>query len=464
MNTNNISWQDRYHAPEVYCIKCEIIDKPGKLGEVVSAIGKAGVNIDTLETIEVSKTHKVRSIRVFCKNKQQLTDTLANINALDGVKVLETIDQVVEIHNRGPIKTVSRVEINSITDLRMIYTPGVASICQKIEADPKTAWPLTGICDRVAIVTNGTAVLGLGDIGVLPSLPVMEGKAAIFAEFANISAVPVLIDTKDTDTLIDTVIRTAGSYGAIQLEDIAAPECFEIEKRLQDALDIPVMHDDQHGTATVALAALIGALQRTGRNPETTTVLVLGAGAAGVAITKILLTYGIKDIVVYDSFGPIYRGRTEKMNQIKNELAEITNPNNVRLSLAEGFVGRDVFIGVSRPKTVTADMVKSMAKDPIVFPMSNPVGEIDSLEALEAGAAIVADGRMLNNAQAYPGLFRGALDAHATDITPAMQLACAYKLAERAVEPLLLPDMLDRNIHQEIADAVADAWHKGQQK
>lgn len=464
MNTNNISWQDRYRAPEVYTIKCEMIDTPDKLGQVLSAIGNAGVNVDSLDTIKVCKTHKVRNIKVFCKNKQQLDTVLANINAIEGAKVLDTVDEVLEIHKRGPIKTVSRVEINSITDLRMIYTPGVASICQKIEADPKTAWPLTGICDRVAIVTNGTAVLGLGDIGVLPSLPVMEGKAAIFAEFAGISAVPFLIDSKDIDTIVETVIRTAGSYGAIQLEDIAAPECFEIEKRLQDALDIPVMHDDQHGTATVALAALIGAMKRTNRKPETTSVLILGAGAAGVAITKILLTYGIKDIVVYDSFGPIYRGRTEKMNPVKDELAKITNPKNVSLPLVQGFAGRDVFIGVSRPKTVTADMIKAMAKDPIVFPMSNPVGEIDSQEAMNAGAAIVADGRILNNAQAYPGMFRGALNVQATDITPSMQLACAYKLAEKAVEPLLLPNMLDRTIHQEIADAVSAAWLKEQKK
>lgn len=453
-----ISWQDRYDAPEVYTIQCMIKDIPGMLGKIISAIGTTNTNLDAITTTGISSTHKMRDIRVFCKNSEQLNEAVRQINSIDGASVVGIIDEVVEIHKRGPIETLSRIPIGSISDLRMIYTPGVASICKIIEADPKQAWELTGICDRVAIVTNGTAVLGLGDIGTLPSLPVMEGKAAIFAEFANISAVPVLIDTKDTEELINIVIKTAKSYGAIQLEDIAAPECFEIEKRLQDALDIPVLHDDQHGTATVALAALIGALKRTNRTPETSKAIILGAGAAGVAITKILLNFGIKDIVIYDSFGPIYRGRTEKMNSIKHELAEITNPENVQVSLADGFIGRDIFIGVSRPKMVTPEMVKSMAKDPIVFPLSNPVGEIDSQEAIKAGAAVVADGRTLNNAQAYPGLFRGALDAKATDITPAMQLAAANKLAERAVEPLLLPDMLDRSIHREIADAVAQAW------
>ncbi len=458
MNVHKTSWQDRYGAPEVYTIQCMVKDIPGMLGKIVSAIGKTDINVDAINTTGITSTHKMRDIRVFCKSPAQLNDAVREINAVDGAEVTGIVDEVVAIHNRGPIETVSRVAISSISDLRMIYTPGVASICKIIENDESKAWELTGNCDRVAIVTNGTAVLGLGDIGTLPSLPVMEGKAAIFAEFANISAVPVLIDSKDTDELINIVIKTAKSYGAIQLEDIAAPECFEIEKRLQDALDIPVLHDDQHGTATVALAALIGAMKRTNRKPEESSALILGAGAAGVAISKILLTFGIKDIVVYDSFGPIYSGRKEKMNPIKEELAAITNPNKVQVPLEEGFKGRDIFIGVSRPNMVTPEMVKAMAKDPIVFPLSNPVGEIDTQEAIKAGAAVVADGRSLNNAQAYPGLFRGALDVKASDITPAMQLAAASKLAEKAVEPMLLPDMLDRSIHKEIADAVAQAW------
>ena len=454
MKMKNVSWQERYHAPEIFTLVCRLEDRPGMLGKVISAIGDINTHVGSILTVGVESRHKIRKIRVFCADQEHLAEVVSIIEAIDGVEVQDVIDEVMEIHKRGPIETVSRVPINRISDLRMIYTPGVASVCKKIEADPESAYDITGICDRVAIVTNGTAVLGLGDIGVLPSLPVMEGKAAIFAEFANISAVPVLIESKDTDTIVDTVVRIAKSYGAIQLEDIGAPECFEIEKRLQDELDIPVLHDDQHGTATVALAALIGALKRTGRKAEDSSAIILGAGAAGVAITKILLTFGIKDIVVYDSCGAIYRGRTEKMNSVKQELAEITNSGNIQGPLAEGFKGRDIFIGVARPNMVTQAMIRSMAKDPIVFPLSNPVGEIDTREALDAGAAIVADGRSLNNAQAYPGLFRGALDARAEDITPEMQLAAAHKLAETAVEPNLLPDMLDRDIHRQIAEAV----------
>ena len=462
MDIKRTSWQDRYSAPEVYVIRCKLTDAPGMLGKVISAIGEANTNVESIETTDIEAGVKYRDIKVFCKNKDHLKATIEQIQKLDEVEVVDIIDEVERIHIRGPIETVSRIKIESITDLRMVYTPGVAAVCKTIEAEPERAVELTGICDRVAIVTNGTAVLGLGDIGVVPSLPVMEGKAAIFAEFSNISAVPVLIDSKDTDEIVNIVIKTAGSYGAIQLEDIAAPECFEIEDRLKEALDIPVLHDDQHGTATVALAALIGALKRTGRKAEESKALILGAGAAGVAIAKIMLAFGVKDIVVYDSFGAIYKGRTEKMNPVKEQLAEITNPNMVQGPLEEGFKGRDIFIGVSRPNMVTKEMVKSMAKDPIVFPLSNPVGEIDINDALEAGAAVVADGRSLNNAQAYPGLFRGALDAKAKDITPEMQVACANKLAERAVEPLLLPDMLDKDIHKEIADAVAKAWKDNQ--
>ena len=460
MKMKNVSWQERYHAPEIFTLICRLEDKPGMLGKVISAIGDSNTHVGSILTTGVDTSHKIRKIRVFCSDQEHLAEVVSIIEAIDGVEVQDVVDEVMEIHRRGPIETVSRVPINRIADLRMIYTPGVASVCKKIEADPDSAYEITGICDRVAIVTNGTAVLGLGDIGVLPSLPVMEGKAAIFAEFANISAVPVLIESKDTDTIVDTVIRIAKSYGAIQLEDIAAPECFEIEKRLQDALDIPVLHDDQHGTATVALAALISALKRTNRTAADSSAIILGAGAAGVAITKILLAYGIKDIVVYDSCGAIYKGRTEKMNSVKQELADITNPKDIQGPLEEGFKGRDIFIGVARPHMVTKEMVSSMAKDPIVFPLSNPVGEIDTRDAIDAGAAIVADGRSLNNAQAYPGLFRGALDARAKDITPEMQLAAAHKLAEKAVDPYLLPDMLDRDIHREIAQVVAKVAEK----
>jgi malate dehydrogenase (oxaloacetate-decarboxylating) len=356
---------------------------------------------------------------------------------------------------------VSRAPIRTLTDLRMIYTPGVADACKVIEAKPELAWDMTGICDRVAIVTNGTAVLGLGDIGVLASLPVMEGKAAIFAEFTGISAVPVLIESKDVQTIVETVVLTAGSYGAIQLEDIAAPECFDIEQQLRDRLDIPVFHDDQHGTATVVLAAMINALKKTGKKIENCKAIMLGAGAAGYAITVALLKFGIGDVVVYDSFGPIYRGRTEKMNKWKEELARITNKNNEKGSLLEGFNGKDIFIGVARPKMVSKEMIAAMNKNSIVMPLSNPVGEIDVQDAMAAGAAVAADGRTINNALAYPALFRGAMDVKAKDITFEMQLAAAKTLASLAADGDLLPDVLDRNVHKLTAKAVSEAWLAG---
>jgi len=289
-------------------------------------------------------------------------------------------------------------------------------------------------------------------------LPVMEGKAAIFAEFAGISAFPILIDSEAVDVIVETVSRIACGFGAIQLEDIAAPACFAVEAELRDKLDIPVLHDDQHGTATVTLAALINALERTGRTPEDGSAIILGAGAAGYAIARILSRFGIGDIIVYDSCGPLYRGRTERMNPYKNQLAESTNPGRMTGDLTEGFKGRNIFIGVARPNMVSQDMVASMADDPIVFPLSNPIGEITVEQATEAGAAVVADGRAINNALAYPGLFRGALDARAKDITFAMQLAAARTLAGLTPSGSLLPNMLDRNVHRTVAEAVAAAW------
>ena len=430
------------------------------LGKLTAAIGSADAHIVNTNIVELTDTTKTLDIVVFCSSREQVDKTANAINAIEGMCVQNICDEVMEIHRRGSVEMVSRIPLESLTDLRMVYTPGVAKVCKEIEASPKIAWEYTGICDRVAVVTNGTAVLGLGRIGPLASLPVMEGKAAIFAEFAGISAIPVLIDSNDPDTIVETVVRTAGSYGAIQLEDIAAPACFEIEDKLQARLDIPVLHDDQHGTATIVLAALINALTATNRKPKDSSVIMLGAGAAGIAISKMLLDFGFKDIIIYDSAGAIYKGRTERMNPYKTEIAEITNLQGLTGDLAEGFKGRDIFIGVAQPNMVSKDMIASMAAGPIAFPLSNPVGEISRQEAAEAGAAITADGRGINNALAYPGLFRGALDAHAKEINMAMRLAAAKTLASLAEAPELLPDMLDRNIHRQVAEAVAEAWRK----
>ncbi len=458
------SWQERYSASTIYTLRCKILDKPGMFAKLSDGVSQVGGNLGEISLVDVEGEYKIRDIGVYLAEKEDLDKLLGIIKKIDEIEVISARNEVFETHRRGSIDVVSRMEIKSLTDLRLVYTPGVASVCKEIENDAAAAWEWTGICDRVAIVTNGTAVLGLGDIGTLASLPVMEGKASIFAEFANISAFPMLIDTKDVDKFVETVVLTAKCFGAIQLEDVAAPACFEIEEKLIEKLDIPVFHDDQHGTATVVLAALINALKQTGKKKEDCSVIMLGGGSAGIAISKMLLEFGIGDIVVYDSVGAIYRGREEKMNPYKKQIAEITNKKNEKGNVTEGFAGKEIFIGVSQPNIVSKDMVASMAKDPIVLPLSNPIGEISKEEAIEAGAAITADGRDINNALAYPGIFRGALDAKATEINLEMKIAAAERIAELAAEGMLLPDMLDREVHRKVAEAVAQTWLKQKSK
>jgi len=452
------SWQQRYSMSEIFTLRCRILDKTGMLAKLCELIAQNGGHVGEIKLITAETKHQIRDISVYLPAKVNLNNLLNAIKAADGLDVINITNETLRTHHRGSIDVVSRMPIRSLTDLRMVYTPGVAEVCENIQNDPAAAWELTGICDRIAIVTNGTAVLGLGDIGPLASLPVMEGKASILAEFVNISAFPILIDTKDADVFVETVVRIASGFGLIQLEDVAAPKCFEIEDKLKEKLNIPVFHDDQHGTATIVLAALINALKYTNKKKEDCSVLMLGAGAAGIAVSKILLEFGVGDIVLYDSTGPIYRSRKEKMNKYKVQMAELTNKNNQKCPLAEGFKRKDIFIGVTKPNLVSKDMIASMNKDPIVFPLANPVGEISKQDALDAGAAITADGRDCNNAQAYPGILRGALDAKATQITMQMKMAAAEKIAELSEQNALLPDALDREIHKKIAQTVADAW------
>ncbi|HVU01332.1 MAG TPA: malic enzyme-like NAD(P)-binding protein [Polyangiaceae bacterium] len=365
---------------------------------------------------------------------------------------------VLEIRRGGVVETSLRVSLESTADLRRVYTPGVAVACQAIQANPERAYDYTHIGNRVAIVTNGTAILGLGDIGPLAGLPVMEGKAAIFRRFSGLSAEPVLIDAKDAKTVIDVVDRIHLGFGAIQLEDIAAPACFEVETELERRLGKPVLHDDQWGTATVVLAGLINSLKRVGRKPEETRAAILGSGASGIAIARTLVGYGVGDVVLVDRAGAIFRGRTDHMTTVKRELADVTNKDNVKGSLADVLKGRNLFVGVSVANQVSMDMVRSMAKDPIVFALANPVSEITIEEATEAGAAVALDGRAMNNALAYPGLFRGALDVRATKFTPGMRLAASHAVASAARGEELLPDMFDLAMHQNVARAVGEAW------
>ncbi len=367
------------------------------------------------------------------------------------------LSEILPLHEGGKTRMTARVHLDSVESLRRIYTPGVAEVSRIIEAEPDKVYEYTSVGETVAVVTNGTAVLGLGDVGVHAAMPVMEGKSVILMEMVDIAAVPLLVDLHDADRFVDAVAAVAPTFGAILLEDVSAPLCFEVEDRLREVADVPVFHDDQHGTAVVVLAALISALKIADRRAEDLRVVMNGAGAAGSAVARFLLSYGVDDVVLCDRAGAIYRGREEHMNPAKEKIAAETNRENQQGNLAEVMRGKDVFIGVSVAGCVSQDMVRSMAPDPIVFAMANPVPEIWPHEALEAGAAAAEDGRHINNALGFPGIFRGALNARARTINEAMKIAAASALADLAPEGELVPDFMDRAVHRAVADAVAEA-------
>ncbi len=366
---------------------------------------------------------------------------------------------------RGKLETVPKMAVNDKEMLSLAYTPGVAQPCLEIQKNPALSYELTGRWNTVAVVTDGTAVLGLGDIGPEAAMPVMEGKCVLFKSFGGVDAVPLCVRSKAVDDVVNTVALLAGSFGGVNLEDISAPRCFEIEEKLKARCDIPIFHDDQHGTAVVVLAALTNALKVVGKRMEDITVVTSGAGAAGIAIIKLLLARGLKNVVLCDRKGAIYKGR-EGLNPAKEEIARLTNRERVSGSLANVIRGADVFIGVSSPGTVTPEMVRSMAKDAILFPMANPVPEIMPDLAREAGAAVVGTGRsdfpnQINNVLAFPGIFRGTLDVRASDINDAMKLAAAEALAELAAEKLssdyILPYAFDERVRDAVATAVSRA-------
>ena len=364
----------------------------------------------------------------------------------------------------GKIEVISRAKIETPEDLAVAYTPGVAEPCLKIAKDVDLSYKYTRRGNLVAVVTDGTAVLGLGDIGPEAGMPVMEGKCALFKEFGDVDAFPLCIRSKDVDEIVNTVALLAGSFGGINLEDISAPRCLEIERKLKERCDIPVVHDDQHGTAVVTAAALLNALKFTGRKIEDIKVVMSGAGAAGSAIIKLLIELGLKNVIMCDRKGAIYEGR-EGLNEEKAKMAAITNREKQAGSLADVLKGADVFIGVSAPGTVTEEMVKTMAKDPILFPMANPVPEIMPDLAMKAGAAVVGTGRsdfpnQINNVLAFPGIFRGALDVRAKDINDPMNAAAAHAIANLIDESELradyiIPDPFDPRVKEAVSAAVA---------
>ena len=387
---------------------------------------------------------------------------------MKGAINLTIFDQSLKFHEemRGKIEVISRVKVETSLDLSLAYTPGVAQPCLEIEKDPDKAYLYTRKWNTIAVVSDGTAVLGLGDIGALASLPVMEGKCVLFKCFGDVDAFPIVINTKNVDEIVETIARISPSFGGINLEDISAPRCFEVERRLKEMLDIPVFHDDQHGTAIVTLAGLINALKIVNKKLSDLKVVVSGAGAAGTSVTKLLISSGVKNIIICDRKGAIHRG-IEGLDFSKKELSEITNPDNISGKLIDVIKGADVFIGVSAPGALTEGMVRTMNKDAIIFAMANPTPEIFPDEARRGGARVIGTGRsdfpnQVNNVLAFPGIFRGALDVRASDINEEMKVAAAYAIAnsipeDEINEDNIIPKAFDPNVKKNVTEAVKAA-------
>ena len=390
----------------------------------------------------------------------------------EGNLLMDYAKESLRLHEqwKGKIEVIATVPVATKDDLSLAYTPGVAEPCLAIQKDVGRSYDLTRRHNLCLVVTDGSAVLGLGDIGPEAGMPVMEGKCVLFKAFGGVDAFPLCVKTKDVDEFVNTVYNISGSFGGINLEDIAAPRCFEIERKLKERCDIPIFHDDQHGTAVITLAGLINALKVVDKKMEDIKIAVNGAGAAAIAITKLLISAGAKNVTLCDRTGIVYKGREKGMNWIKNEMAEITNPEGIKGTLADSMKGADVFVGVSAPGSVTQDMVRSMARDPIIFACANPTPEIFPDEAKAAGAKIISTGRsdfpnQINNVLAFPGIFRGTFDVRASDINEAMKVAASHALAE-LVEPdklgpdYIIPAAFDPRVGPAVSKAVAEAARK----
>jgi malate dehydrogenase (oxaloacetate-decarboxylating) len=439
----------------------ELRNVPGVLGALCTAIGVAGGNIAAMEGFEAKGASITRTMAISARDEAHVAKIQEAMRGVDGVEILDLHDRTFRMHEGGKIEVLPLAPVFDRDDLSMAYTPGVARVCMAIHDDPQLAHTYTIKKNTVAIVSDGTAVLGLGDIGPEAAMPVMEGKALLFKSFAGVDAFPICLDTTDPDEIIETVVRLAPTFGGINLEDIAAPACFAIEEALKERLDIPVFHDDQHGTAVVTLAALENALEICGKSMADLSIVISGMGAAGVAIGKILINAGAGEIIGADRVGAIYQGRSE-LNFAKEWFAENTNPDRRMGTLQDVLKGADVFIGVSGPDLLTAADLRTMGKDPIVFAMANPNPEIRPEDA-DGLAAVMATGRsdypnQINNVLAFPGIFRGAFDAGATDITENMKLAAAKAIAESVPRSELRPDFVVPSVFDtSVVDAVAPA-------
>lgn len=450
-------------------LRLEIQNQPGMLGKVTSEIGLLGGDLGAIDIVSVGRGLLVRDVTVNCRDIKHAQTIIDGINHMAGVKLLHQSDRTFLMHLGGKIEVNSRAPIRTRDDLSMAYTPGVARVCMAIHDEPQDVFNLTIKKNTVAVVTDGSAVLGLGDIGPAAAMPVMEGKCALFKEFAGVDAFPICISEKDPRIIVDTVKRIATAFGGINLEDIAAPRCFQIEEWLQNEIDIPVFHDDQHGTSIVTLAALLNALEIVKKAPGDLKIVFNGVGASGVATSKIFMDAGVRNIIGCDTAGAIYKGRLENMNFMKEWYADHTNPEGEKGTLAQVIEGADVFVGLSGPNTLTVDMVRRMNKDAIVFAMANPVPEIMP-ELAAPYVKIMATGRsdypnQINNVLGFPGIFRGALDCRASLINDEMKRAAAYAIAhaiprEELNEEYIIPSVFNRAVVPAVAQAVAEAAYR----
>jgi len=450
-------------------LRVKIQNKPGKLGEITTAIGKAGGDIEGIDIVSVGKDFLVRDITVNAYSETHDQQIVKSLDDIDGVEVTNISDRTFLMHLGGKIEIASKMPLKTRSDLSMAYTPGVARVCEAIHKDPEKVFNLTIKKNTVAVVSDGTAVLGLGDIGPSAAMPVMEGKCQLFKEFGGVDAFPICLATKDPHEIVETIKRISVVFGGINLEDISAPRCFEIEDRLKEELDIPVFHDDQHGTAVVVLAALINALKIVGKKIDEIKVVVNGIGAAGVACSKIVMAAGVKNIVGCDTTGALFKGRKENMNWVKDWYAQHTNPDKQEGSVHDVIKGADVFFGLSVPGVITQDDLKNMAKDPVIFAMANPIPEIMPEEAMGL-VAVMATGRsdypnQINNVLCFPGIFRGALNCRASRINEAMKLAAANAIAgiigpDELHPDYIIPSVFDRRVGEAVAAEVEEAAYE----
>ncbi len=447
-------------------VRLEIQNKTGMLGRVTSAIGKAGGDIGAIDLVQVGKSTITRDLTFKARDERHGQQVVDRIRAVQGVKVVNVSDRTFLMHLGGKIEVRGKMSVKTRDDLSMAYTPGVARVCMAIHHDPEKAYALTIKQNCVAVVTDGTAVLGLGDIGPSAAQPVMEGKALIFKEFAGVDAFPLCLATKDVDEIVSVVKAISPVFGGINLEDISAPRCFDIEQRLQRDLDIPVFHDDQHGTAVVVLAALLNALKVVKKRVGDVRIVFCGAGASGIASAKLLMKAGARHIIGCDRAGTLYKGRTDNMNSIKEWFAKHTNEKRIKGTVGDALKGADVFIGLSAPGVVSLKDIKAMNRDPIVFAMANPIPEIQP-EEVGPYVKVMATGRsdypnQINNSCCFPGFFRGLLDVRARRVNDDMKLAAAHALAsivssEELSDEYITPSMFDGRVVPAVSTAVAEA-------